>query len=279
MQPHQGQVGAVHDIEAARFRKQQVQGVHVVHLAIAHMDEAGYGAAQVHEGVQLHGGLGPAELRPREGREAQVDGGGIQRVDRLLQIQYAGLAGVEAAGLADEHLCEVRVDPPVVQFVRIGQRTALHRAAQPHAIELAGLCAQAEFDVPKAPSVCELREGHRSEVLPAGERSHVVVPAITPHDPVERRPWKMSHQLAVYSASFVHACFLVLPSRKPSPGDRPDSNPPHAFSACNPRPCWNYPVITTHLTGHYWEAVSNTGPATSPSRQASGVPAGSDLRI
>lgn len=44
-------------------------------------------ALQVHQGMDLDGTLGGAEARPREGVQAQVDGRGIERVDRVVELQ------------------------------------------------------------------------------------------------------------------------------------------------------------------------------------------------
>ena len=44
-------------------------------------------AARVEQGVPLHCRLGASETRPREDREAQVDGGGVERVDGVVEIE------------------------------------------------------------------------------------------------------------------------------------------------------------------------------------------------
>ena len=98
-------------------------------------------AAQVKQGVHLHRRLGASEMRPREDREAQVDGGGVERVDGVAEICSEAVIGMQVAGGPDQGLGEVGVDAPVASLVRLGQRGARDRAAEAHVVELSGLRA------------------------------------------------------------------------------------------------------------------------------------------
>ena len=57
-----------------------------MHIATGDADEWGNVAVQVEQSMHLDGGLAPAKIRPRKQRQAQVDGGRIQSVQALLQI-------------------------------------------------------------------------------------------------------------------------------------------------------------------------------------------------
>ena len=85
--------------------------------------------SSVQERMHLHGCLGLAEHRPGKGGKAQGDGGGVQRIGRLLEIQNARIARMQLARLSDQNLGKVRVNVPVAQFVGIGQGAVLHRAS------------------------------------------------------------------------------------------------------------------------------------------------------
>jgi hypothetical protein len=61
-------------------------------------DKSGNVAVQVQQGVHLDGGLAPAKLRPRKQRQAQIDGGRIQSIQTLLQIDANRIAGMERPG-------------------------------------------------------------------------------------------------------------------------------------------------------------------------------------
>ena len=93
-------------------------------FAVADVQERGDVAAQVQERVQLDRRLGRAKRRPRKHRQAQVDGAGIQSVDRLFEIDTKGLRGIETTSDGNERLGEVGVDAPVATLVGIGQSVA-----------------------------------------------------------------------------------------------------------------------------------------------------------
>ena len=127
VQPLEIEVAAIHDVEGAGLGQQLIEDVDVVHLAVADVDEGRDVAAQIQQRVQLDRRLGRAEGRPRKHRQAQIDGGRVQRVDGLLQIDPERLVGIQRPGDADQALGEVGVDAPVARCVGVGQRVARHR--------------------------------------------------------------------------------------------------------------------------------------------------------
>ena len=76
-QPLEVEIAAIHDIEGAGFGQELIQNIDVMHLAVADEDERGDVATQIEQCMELDGGLGGSERRPRECREAEIDGGGI----------------------------------------------------------------------------------------------------------------------------------------------------------------------------------------------------------
>jgi len=87
--------------------------------------------------VHLDGSLALTKLRPRKQRQAQIDGGGVQRIQTLMQIDAHQITGVQRTGGRNQPLREIGEDTPVVRFVRVGQSRARHFAAEPHVIQLA----------------------------------------------------------------------------------------------------------------------------------------------
>jgi hypothetical protein len=154
--------------------------------------------------MQLHPSLGGAEACPGEDGEAEIDGGGIQRVDRLLQFQIEGVARIMAACFADQHLRELGEDPPVPPLVGIGQGAADNSATDAHVVELLGHGSEADLDVAQALAVGELREGHREELVPAGEAAKSMVAAIPLHTVGKRLVRNEAHELREDGASLVH---------------------------------------------------------------------------
>ena len=79
------------------------------------------GATQIEQGVHLDGGLVGSKPGPGEQRQAEVDGGGVQGIDGVVEIETERLVGLPGAGDADQHLSEVGEDVPVVRLVGVGQ--------------------------------------------------------------------------------------------------------------------------------------------------------------
>ena len=86
VQPGEVHIAPIHHVEGAGLDRQDVQHVDVVQLAVADVDEGGDRAAQVQQRVQLDGRLGRAKRRPVEQAQAQVDGGGVQRIDGVVEL-------------------------------------------------------------------------------------------------------------------------------------------------------------------------------------------------
>jgi len=104
-------------------------------------------ATQVEQRVQFHRSFVLAKLGPREKRQAQIDGGGIQRVNSLGQLDAEAVVCVEHSGAGNQHLREVGVDAPIADRVRMGQGIARHLAANAEMVELGLLRPQASFDI------------------------------------------------------------------------------------------------------------------------------------
>ena len=125
----------------------RVENIDVVHLAVTDENERVNIAAQIKQRMELHGGLGGSKRRPREHREAEIDGGGIQRIDGLVEFKRQWIVGIEPPRDADEVLGEVGVDAPVAHGVGVRQGVAGNRAAETQMVELEGLRAKTRFDV------------------------------------------------------------------------------------------------------------------------------------
>src|SRR4030065_667052 len=111
------------------------------------MDEGRNVAAQVEQRMQLDRSLGGTERRPWKQRQTQVDGGGIQSVYGVVQIDAEAVVAVQLARTPNEQCGQVLPDAPVASFVGIGQRRALYRRAEGHAVKLCLVRPQAGLDV------------------------------------------------------------------------------------------------------------------------------------
>lgn len=68
-----------------------------VRLAVGDVNETGNGAAQIEPRMQLDGSLGLAKRHPWIDRQAQVDGGGTERIHGRIQIHAKRFVGIGGA--------------------------------------------------------------------------------------------------------------------------------------------------------------------------------------
>ena len=71
-----------------------------------------------------------------EDREAEIDGGGIEGVDGVIELDAEAVLGIERAGDDDQRLGEIGIDAPIAPFVGIGQGGARDMPADAHVVEL-----------------------------------------------------------------------------------------------------------------------------------------------
>ena len=173
-------------------------------LAVADVDERRNRAAQVQQRVQFDGRLGRAKRRPVEQGQAQIDGGGVQGINRVVQIDTERVACVQLARAADQQGGQIEPDAPVARFVGVGQRGALDRYAKAHRVQLGGVGRQADLDVAQALAPSQLREGHCAELLGARQGAHARVASIPMHDASKARPRHELHDLGEQGLANIH---------------------------------------------------------------------------
>ncbi len=206
-------VGAVHDVEGAGLGRDFVEDVDVVRFAVSNADKRWDIAMEVEQRVHLHGGLVPAKLGPGEQRQAQVDGGRVQRVETLIEIHADRIAGVQGPRDANQDLGEVSVDPPVVRLVGIGESGARNLAAKTHVVELGLHRTQAGLDVAQAFAVGQLGERQTKKLIPARKAAQFVIAAIASYAFTEFVARELIHQLCEDGPAKVHASLFTTCQR------------------------------------------------------------------
>ncbi len=201
------------------------------------MDKAWDVAAQIKQGVHFDCRLGRAKVRPWKHRQAQIDGGRIQGVSRICQIESKILTGIKFSGLSNQTLGKVSIDAPVARLVGVGQGRASNRLPKTHVIELGTLSRQTNFDVPQALAPGQLGECHCPELLCACQRAHALVSPVTRNIAGERRPGQEVHELSEQCLAGIHHN-LRDKSRKPARIARRRSNRHHPLSLGNPLQSW-----------------------------------------
>ena len=198
------QIAAIHDVERAGFPDQLVEDVDVVNTAGGDNDDGGKVALQGQQRVEFDGGLVPAERGPRKQREAQVNGGGVQRIGGGLEFNAERFIGVERGGLLDEDVGEVGEDAPVALFVGVGQRAAGGGLADAGVIELGAEGRQTGFDVAQTFAPGQLGEGQHEELFVGGQFADAEVAVVTGDTLVELVFGQEVEELGEDGATFVH---------------------------------------------------------------------------
>ena len=215
-QPGEIEVAPIHQVERPRLQHQRVHHVDLVRLAIGDVNETGDIASQVQQRVQLDGCLGRTKRRPGKHRQTQVDGAGIEGVDRRVEFQSKRLRGVQGSRQANQMLGEVGIDLPRACSVRVGQRIARNRlAAKPHVVQPTRLSAKVDFDVAQGLAVGQLREGHGEKLIQAGEVLDLVFATVVGHTAAKRAQWQIEHELRKYELALVHGGFLRKTAKNP----------------------------------------------------------------
>jgi hypothetical protein len=161
-------VSSVDYVDASSLKLDFVQEVDVMDLSSADADKDWDGALNLHLSVHFDGRLGLSEMSPWEQRQTQIDRGGIDRIDHLIQVQIHFVAGIETLRLSDEDLRQGFVGSPITVFIGVGQVGSGHIASNAHGMEVFA-AFQARFNISKAIPKGELGEDHTKELI---SRSH-----------------------------------------------------------------------------------------------------------
>ena len=94
-------ISAIENVERSYLVVELIENVDVVNFASRDNDYGGKVASQVEQRVQFDSGLVTAKLGPREEREAQIDGGGVQCISLLFQFDCQRVRRSKESALAE----------------------------------------------------------------------------------------------------------------------------------------------------------------------------------
>ncbi len=194
----------IHDVKAACLGNQDVEHIDLSHLAVADVNESRNRPAQIQQRVHLYRRLGGAKRGPVEQAQAQVDGSGVQRVNRRIESQPRRFLGVKIASSQDQAHGQrvINVPIPLIQCVR--ERGSGRYAAQAHMEQLALVGGQTGFDVAQRLAPCQLRESHHAKQVGATQGAHSRIAAVAVDDATECLPRHVLHDLRKQRFAHVH---------------------------------------------------------------------------
>ena len=117
-------VTAIHDVEGSGLGQKQVQDVDVMELAVGNVNECRDMTTEIEQRMKLDRRLGFAKMGPREQRQAQINGGGVQSIDRVGDVQSRVFIEVKPPCRMNETLSEIGVEAPVPPPIGVGQGVA-----------------------------------------------------------------------------------------------------------------------------------------------------------
>ncbi len=113
MEPSKVDIPTVHYVESAGLDNQRVQNRNVSHLTVRYPNERRDRTTQITKGVKSDGTLLFLILSPRKYGETQLDGGGIQSINRFIQLDPEFIVNVKRPSESNEYLGEISVNTPV----------------------------------------------------------------------------------------------------------------------------------------------------------------------
>src|ERR1039458_1510325 len=204
MESGEVEIAAIHDVERAGFPDELVKEVDIMHAASGDDDDGGKVALEGQQGVEFDGGFGAAEGGPRKEREAEVNGGGVQRISRRLEFKAKGFIRVERGGLLDQDVGEVGKDTPVPLFIGHRQRVAGGGLAAAGVIEFGAEGGEAGCDVAQTFAPGQLGEGQHEELFVGGQPADAKVAVVTGDTLVKLVLGQEVEELGEDGATFVH---------------------------------------------------------------------------
>jgi hypothetical protein len=181
IEPGVVQISSVQKVERTRLKWENVEDSNIMRFPFCDMDKCRDGTSQVEECMEFDGPFPFSKKSPRKKRQAQIDRGRIEGVNRVLEIQSDVLVPVEYPSLGDEDVSEVGINPPVAIFVGMGQVVPRNVAADAHVIEPIFHRSQAGHDIAETFPVGQLGNGQTKKLIETRKSFDLVVPSVTPH--------------------------------------------------------------------------------------------------
>ena len=198
------QIASIHHVKRARFDGQDVEHIDIPHLAVADVDERGNCAAQVQQRMHLHRRFGLPKWSPVEQTQAQVDGGGVQRVNRGIEFDGHRLFEVQLSRSQYQSHRQCVIDVPVAIVQRIRQRRTCWRTFQSHMKQLCLIGRETRLNVAQGLAPRQLREGHHAKQIGAIQGADSRIAVVPFDDATEILPRHVLHDLRKQRLAHVH---------------------------------------------------------------------------
>ena len=157
-------VSAVEYIDTSSFKEHLVHEVNVMNRSLCNLHENWDRTSQVNLSVEFNRGFSPTEMSPGKHRQAQINRGGIDGINHLVDVESVGVFAIKSPRLANQNLSECFVNTPVTVLVRISEISSCDVASDTHRVEM-GTSSQAGFNISKALSESDLSKSHSEKLI------------------------------------------------------------------------------------------------------------------
>src|SRR5205085_2195792 len=138
-------VTTIHDNIGTRLRNETIQYADIRDFSVSDIDEDRNDALDIDHRVQFYSALRTTEAGPREQRQAQIDGRGIECINTGVEIQSQIRIGIQRLRLFDQALSKIGIDSPVASLISVGQSGSFDQGAKTGAIEMSPMRIQTHF--------------------------------------------------------------------------------------------------------------------------------------
>jgi hypothetical protein len=159
------------------------------------------------EAVHLYGPFGLSELGPWEYGKAQVDGGGVDGIEGVLETEP--VPGRQVPATIQKMIKEFLKHTPVPFVVGIRERAPVH-TPETNVVPPGRLGYETGLDVPQRVFLLDLGVEYRDKLLPCAEGLHVSVSPVPFHGLLKTISRIKFKQLGKYSSQFVHGLYLLV---------------------------------------------------------------------
>ena len=157
-------IGSIDYIDAPCLKNNLIEEVDIMHFSSADSDKNRDRALNLHLSMNFDSGLGLSKMSPWKQRQAQINSGGINSINHLVEIQISLVGGVQTLSFSNKNLSQSLVNTPVPVFICVGQIGSGDSSTNTHCVEVLR-APQTGFDVAQTFPKCELSEDHAQELI------------------------------------------------------------------------------------------------------------------
>ena len=163
-EPVKVKVSPAENIDASSFKKHLIHEMDIMNRSVCNLHEDRYRTSQINLSVELNRSFGFAEMSPRKHRQTQINRGGVDGINNLVDVESVGVFAIKSSRLANQNLSECFVNTPVTMLVCISEISSCDVASDAHRVEMR-TSPQTGFNISKTLSESDLSKSHGEKLI------------------------------------------------------------------------------------------------------------------